>query len=127
VTGDRSLVETRAALAQADPLQQALGRPNREQVVTERPTAATTLEALELTNGGTLNAMIEQGAARWTEDTRMTAPALINSLYEHALGRQPTPAERQTALEMIGSPLRKEGVEDLLWALVMLPEFQLVY
>jgi hypothetical protein len=127
VTGDRSLVETRAALALADPLQQALGRPNREQVVTERPTAATTLEALELTNGRILNGMIEQGAARWTEDARLTAPALINSLYEHALGRQSTPAERQTALAMIGSPLRKEGVEDLLWALLMLPEFQLIY
>ena len=42
------------------------------------------------------------------------------------LRRHPTPAERQTALQMVGSPLQKEGVEDLLWALVMLPEFQLV-
>ena len=127
ITGDRSLVETRAALALADPLQRALGRPNRDQVVTVRPTAATTLEALELTNGRTVAAILEQGAERWTQDPKQTALALIDALYERALGRLPTPAERQTALELIGSPVRKEGVEDLLWVLVMLPEFQLIY
>src|SRR5262249_3120821 len=40
----------RAALVNADPLLIALGRSNREQVVTERPKTATTLQALELTN-----------------------------------------------------------------------------
>jgi hypothetical protein len=45
---------TRAALANADPLMTALGRPNREQVVTVRTSAATTLQALELENGSTL-------------------------------------------------------------------------
>ena len=44
--------EIRSALCAADPLTIALGRPNRDQVNTERPTAATTLMALELTNGG---------------------------------------------------------------------------
>ena len=42
---------TRAALVNADPLMTALGRPNREQVVTVRTSAATTLQALELANG----------------------------------------------------------------------------
>jgi len=27
---------------------------------------------------------------------------------------------------LVGDPLRAEGVEDLLWSLFMLPEFQLV-
>jgi hypothetical protein len=127
ITGDRSLVETRAALAVADPVMRALGRPNREQVVTVRPAAATTLEALELTNGQTLADSLTQGAERWTNGPKMPAPALINALYEHAIGRLPTPAERQTALQMVGSPVRSQGVEDLLWALVMQPEFQLIF
>jgi len=128
LTGDRSLVETRAALAQADPLQRALGRPNREQVVTERLTAATTLQALELTNGETLAGMLDAGATRWTTADRSQPPThLVNALYLQALGRPPTLAERKAALAEIGSPVRPEGVQDLLWALVMLPEFQLVY
>src|SRR5262249_8040472 len=44
----------RASLVAADPLTTALGRPNREQVLTLRSPNATTLQALELTNGKTL-------------------------------------------------------------------------
>ena len=29
--------------------------------------------------------------------------------------------------EIMGQPASKDGVEDLLWSLVMLPEFQLIY
>jgi len=28
---------------------------------------------------------------------------------------------------MVGTPMKKEGVEDLSWAMAMLPEFQLIY
>ena len=31
------------------------------------------------------------------------------------------------AEELIGKPVKKEGVEDFLWAMTMLPEFQLIY
>jgi hypothetical protein len=126
VTGGPSLVQTRAALALADPLQRALGRPNREQVVTERQTAATTLQALELTNGQTLASRLDAGADLWMQDHRPPAQ-LVTAIYEQTLGRAPTPTERQAALAEIGSPVRKDGVEDLLWALIMLPEFQLIY
>ena len=53
----------------------ALGRPNREQVTTERPSAATTLQALALTNGEVLSKLIKDGAAvrgrrgRWGNST----------------------------------------------------------
>ncbi len=126
VTGDRSMIEARAALALSDPLTRALGRPNREQLVTQRSTVATTLQALELTNGGTLAGRLSQGAARWTA-AGLPAETLVDRLYEQALCRRPSPAERQAALQMVGSPVRREGVEDLLWALAMLPEFQLIY
>lgn len=125
LTGDRTLVETRAALAVADPLTRALGRPNREQTVTQRQSVATTLQALELTNGQRLAGMLETGAARWTEDSRRTPDEVVTVLYLHALSRPPKPAERAAALELLGSPMRKDGAEDLLWVLLMLPEFQL--
>jgi mono/diheme cytochrome c family protein len=127
LTGDRTLSESRAALAQADPLMRALGRPNREQVVTERATAATTLQALELTNGTTLADMLSAGAEKWTSEHGSSPASVVSSLYETALGRPPTPQEKQAASTVIGSPVKKEGVEDLLWVMAMLPEFQLIY
>src|SRR5690606_23421529 len=60
---DSSLL-VRAALVDADALQSALGRPNREQVVTRRDSMATPLEALEFTNGEILDRQLQQGAAR---------------------------------------------------------------
>lgn len=127
VIGDRSLIDARAAMAYADPLMRALGRPNREQVVTERSPVATTLQAIELTNGGTLESMLSKGAEKWAKEGPSQAPQLVQALYEQALGRPPTASEKQAALEIVGSPVRKDGIEDLLWALIMLPEFQLEY
>ena len=126
ITGDLSLLQARASLTTSDALMRALDRPNREQVVTQRATVATTLQALELTNGQTLAAMLSQGAERWSHTAR-TPDNLVIGLFQQALGRLPSIAEKQAALDLIGSPVRKEGMEDLLWALVMLPEFQLVY
>jgi hypothetical protein len=129
VAGDRSVLEGRAALAQADPLTRALGRPNREQVVTQRSPVATTLQALELTNGQTLSNLFTRGAEHWTTGERapQNPAVLVNAVYAQALGRQPTATERKEAVALVGSPVSKEGVEDLLWAMTMLPEFQLVY
>ena len=74
----------RAVMTLADPLTVAMGRPNREQVVTARPTAATTLQALELTNGPTLTALLQGGASRLVEgETTTNGKALI----ETRLGR----------------------------------------
>ena len=126
VTGDLSLLESRASLAIADPLMRAMDRPNREQVVTQRATVATTLQALELTNGQTLAGMLSQGAERWSHMAR-PPESLVSDLYQQALGRYPNTVEKQAALGLIGSPVNKEGMEDFLWALVMLPEFQLIY
>jgi hypothetical protein len=126
VTGDKSLVSARASLAPADALMTALGRPNREQTVTQRATVATTLQALELTNGETLNSMIRQGAAEWVLRQGSSPTELVKSLYVAALGRPPAPEEAKLALQTIGAPATATGVEDLMWAVMMLPDFQLV-
>jgi mono/diheme cytochrome c family protein len=123
----------RAALVSADALTTALGRPNREQVVTTRSSAATTLQALELSNGVTLTRMLQRGAEQLL--SAKPAPSrdvLISRVYMRALGRAPSASELKACRELLGASPgaaapRPEAVQDLLWALVMLPEFQLIY
>jgi hypothetical protein len=118
--------KVRAALLMEGALSRALGRPNREQVVTRRDTLATMLQALELTNGTTLDAILKTGAERWVAEHSSDPNALIARAYRIALGREPTPAESRTATEVVGTPPSAEGMDDFLWMLVMLPEFQLI-
>jgi hypothetical protein len=116
----------RAALLSSDALMSALGRPNREQVVTSRSGTATTLQAIELTNGAALDAVLRMGAQRWVGEYPDQSPALIDAIYLRALGRQPSPEERREALALVGAPPQTAGVQDLLWTIAMLPEFQLI-
>src|ERR1044071_2335797 len=102
--------QVRAALVNSDPLMTALGRPNREQVVTTRPGAATTLQALELTNGATLARLLERGAERVVHERPKSNREWVVTLYERALARKPTQAELRLAEEMVGTPVKKEGV-----------------
>jgi hypothetical protein len=118
--------EVRCGMVAADDLAVALGRPNREQVVTSRPSTATTLQAVELTNGATLATLLERAAFRFV-DAPGSSQDLVNLLYERAFGRLPTPPENEMALNLVSQPVQREGVEDLLWAMAMLPEFQLIY
>jgi hypothetical protein len=119
--------KVRAVLSNADALQVALGRPNREQTVTTRSSVATTLEALELTNGRELAEIIRRGAQNALTEKAPSTEDLITHLYRRALGRKPTAEELAMAKEVVGQPAQPAGVEDLLWALAMLPEFQLIY
>lgn len=119
-------VGVRAAFKTANPLMTAMGRPNREQVVTSRPQTATTLEALELTNGQTLADALARGATYWAGQ-RLSSEELVAHLYRQAIGRAPHPEEITTGVTLLGDPATAEGIQDLLWSLVMSPEFQLVY
>jgi hypothetical protein len=117
----------RASLVFCDELMRSLGRPNREQVVTTRGDVLTTLQALDLSNGSVLAETLERGAAKMLKDkSAADAKELVNRLYLQALSRSPTPDELATATELAGSPPTPEGVSDLLWAVFMLPEFQLI-
>jgi hypothetical protein len=115
----------RASVVHADRLMRALGRPAREQIVTTRPNDLTTLQALELTNGATLNDLVERGAARMLE--RHPEPAaLVDHVYRAALARMPREDERATAVAYLEASPGPDGVADLLWVIMMLPRFQLV-
>ena len=119
--------EVRSSFVPADALSTALGRPNREQVNTTRASAATTLQLLELTNGETLNRLLKQAADKVMADKPASNHALIAGLYAKALCRQPTDKELQLAGELLGQPATREHVQDLIWSMAMLPEFQLIY
>ncbi|MEQ1861418.1 MAG: DUF1549 domain-containing protein [Chthoniobacteraceae bacterium] len=118
--------KARSSLRPADPLAVALDRPNREQVVTARLAAATTLQSLELTNGETLDAKLAYAAKRLTDEAAEDPREWLDRTYTHLLARTPTDPERSAALDFIGSTPTPENLADLLWSLAMLPEFQLI-
>lgn len=115
----------RAALLRPDALQATLGRPNREQIVSERPDQLTTLEALNLSNAEPLNRLLSETATALAE-RQLSAAALAELLYLRLLSRPPTATESRVAQGTLGSTPTAEGIADLLWMIVALPEFQLV-
>ena len=116
----------RAPLLAADPLQLALDRPNREIVTPARITAATTIQALELTNGSTLDTRLKSAAKKLQPDAAKDPAAWIARTYRTLLNREPAADEKQIALELLGTEPKPEAIADFLWAIVNLPEFQLI-
>jgi hypothetical protein len=110
----------------------SLGRPNRDQIVSMRPTDLTTLEAMDLSNGQTLADWIHQGAIRWMQSAPSNSALpeidarIIDPIYLTALSRKPSDEERTEIHEWIGPTLQSEELEDILWSILMLPEFQFV-
>jgi hypothetical protein len=107
-------------------LQLALDRPNREQIVSMRSTAATTIQALEMTNGATLDAKLRHAAGKLTADASRDPAGWVKTIYLQSLSRAPTEDEQNIAIEALGSPVTPEAVADLLWAITMQPEFQFI-
>ncbi len=116
----------RASLVKNDPFLTALGRPNRETVSTSRMSQANLLQALELTNGTTFNTALKTGAQKW-KLTYSSSDLLVKDLYWKALGREPRPQEMAVAQKIVGKNLSLEGIQDLVWAITLHPEFQLIY
>jgi hypothetical protein len=61
-----------------------------------------------------------------------TATQVVDRMYWYALGRAPSADERAIALDALADSTRPgrisaEGLADLLWAVMMKPEFQLVF
>lgn len=114
----------RTAFAKRDSLQAALGRPNRDQVVTSRPDSVTTLEAINLSNGPELGGLIRAGAEKLGEvgDTK----DLIRKVFRASLTREPTTEEMGISQSMLGERPSPEDIEDFLWSVFMLPEFHYI-
>ena len=116
----------RASLVKLDPFLKAMGRPTRENVTTSRDDWATLLEALAFTNGEFFSQTLQMAAEQWWERTGGDAEDLIYQLYQRTLGRQPNDRELRIALDLLEQEASTKGAEDLIWSVVMLPEFQLI-
>jgi uncharacterized membrane protein/mono/diheme cytochrome c family protein len=116
----------RASLVRNDGFLTALGRPNRETVITSRDSHANLLQALELTNGKKFNDILRRGAHNWIARYQQN-DQLIRAVYRQALGREPQPQEFRVARQALGATPKPASVQDFLWAIVLLPEFQLIY
>jgi len=124
----------RAGLVKSDFLMRSLGRPNRDQIVSSRPEELTTLEAIDLSNGETFAKALQIGAARYAK-ADLSTEQLVQRIFRLALSRSPTKEELavcgelfvQPAIEGDAEPAAREtAVEDLLWAVFMMPEFIMV-
>jgi hypothetical protein len=125
IGGQRTMV--RASLVSADALLRTLGRPPREQVVTTRPAELDTLQALQLSNGEILSELLTRGAKNIQSQHPDWSPEETTDwLYCQALSRTPTPDELVTARSILGTPVSDQSIADLLWVVLMLPEFQLI-
>lgn len=119
--------QIRAALVKSDLLQRSLGRPNREQVVSMRPVEMTMLQALDLSNGEIMADTIQRAATKLQEEWQGKEPEeMIHWLFMAAVSRPAFDAELSIGKEFLSDPNSQQGVEDLLWAVFMLPEFQLI-
>jgi hypothetical protein len=116
----------RASLVKSDFLMRSLGRPNRDQIVSVRPNELTTLEAIDLSNGQILADTLERGAKQLLTRPWESPEAFVRWLYRFALSREPQADELRALTDVLGDQLAEQGVQDALWAVVMLPEFQFV-
>ena len=117
----------RSSLVKLDPFLKVLGRPTRENVATSRDDFATLLQSLELTNGEFFNGVLEEGAGEWLSDYGHDSEAIAENLYMRSFGRNPTKKEKEVITSALGEKPDKEAVQDLFWATLLLPEFQLIY
>ncbi len=125
VTGSGPMM-VRAALLKSDLLMRTLGRPNREQIVSTRPTDLTTLEAMDLNNGAILNDRLAEGAAALLKRNFKSAGELANYVWRSSLCRNPTAEELRLSLALLGPKPDAAATQDFLWGVFMLPEFQII-
>ncbi|MEY3176420.1 MAG: hypothetical protein RLZZ436_4334 [Planctomycetota bacterium] len=116
----------RASLMKNDFLMRSLGRPHREQIVSMRPEELTTLEAIDLANGEVLAGYLRRGASVLQQRWRADRQGLIEHLCRLAWSRDPSDEERAVMLQGLSAEPSAEEIEDLIWAVLMTPEFLLV-
>jgi hypothetical protein len=102
-----------------------LGRPSRDVVVTSRTDEPTPLMALELINGSRLEEIVDSAAS--AQFKCAGGPTMSGGhIFKVLLGREPTAHERALTASILGPEPRQSDVSDLIWAVAMLPEFQLI-
>lgn len=107
------------------------GRPRREVVCEcERSAEGNMGQALALINGEEVNFKIASPFGRVQKLVRQNTPDkdAIEELYLATLSRRPTTEELNDAAGLLNSSkVKKEGIEDLMWALLNSREFLFVH
>ena len=120
-------IDARASLVMQDDFMKTLGRPVRENVVTKRDDENTLLQSLMLTNGSQFHKSIAIGAKSWLRQYGDQYDTLVNQLFLDLLGRKPSNKEQQWLIKQLKQSEEPQLVlEDVIWSLLLLPEFQLI-
>jgi hypothetical protein len=127
-------LDLRSVFLEATPTLLTLGRPRREQLTTTRRTAATTMQALELSTGEGLANLIRKaatitisgGTTRKVQQHSTGTKAAASAVYGRMLGRTPSATELAALQQDFGATVDLVEAEDLIWSITMLPEFQLI-
>lgn len=115
----------RASLVKQDEFMKTLGRPDRENVTSQRSTTSTLLQSLLLTNSTLFHDKISQAAKSWLAEGHSPMEA-AEYLYQQALGRQPNKKEKRILHKQLKNAGPQAALEDIIWSIVLLPEFQLI-
>ena len=106
----------------------AFGRPDENQdPPCERTSEPTVVQVLHLMNSENLYSKVttDNGVAAQLAKTELPTAAVVESLYLSIYSRRPTEAESKTAVALFVAEgvVRRQVIEDLMWALLNTPEF----
>jgi hypothetical protein len=108
------------------PFLAAFGRPARKLACEcEREREPTLFQALQLISSRSVERMLasEEGRVAKLAKSAPSNDAAIEELYLASLSRPPTAAEKASARKYLAAGNRRQGLEDLLWALINSKEF----
>lgn len=107
-------------------LSEALGRPNRTIPVSDRSNSLATLDAMEFINGDEVSALLRSLADRLTQGGRTPSRTVVRSLFQSVLNRLPSRNEETLTREFLGTQYTPEAVADVIWGMLLTPEFQVI-
>jgi len=97
-------------------------------VVTAREQDSFPLQSLELINGTVINRLLDDVTQQLLENyPNVGTREMVEMIYRQLLTRDPTPSETETAESLLGEQPDRQSVSDLVWTILMLPEFQLIH
>ena len=70
--------------------------------------------------------MLKKGAENWKQKYK-SGDLIIKEIYKQALGREVRSDEYKVAIKILGDKPQTESIQDLFWAMMLLPEFQIIY
>jgi hypothetical protein len=104
----------------------SFGRPDPNQdPPCERMNETSVVQALHLMNSPKLHAKVtsDEGRAAQLAASKKMSSEIVDELYLLVYCRTPSAMERQNALRRFEGVVRRQAVEDLMWALLNTPEF----